>query len=141
MRIRATAPFYGGSKVVTLNDYLFSGDTVLKILHQYSSDLKKAAIGTHNLIDLAHSNFLIQIIELDGTLAQYSNLLIADIIDALCILQNRGNIRSQERLTFIKTDDHRGIVSGGIDLIRIILEHDSHCIRTSETRHGMSNGI
>ena len=64
MRIRATAPFYGGSKVVTLNDYLFSGDTVLKILHQYSSDLKKAAIGTHNLIDLAHSNFLIQIIEL-----------------------------------------------------------------------------
>lgn len=50
--------------MVTLNDYLFSGDTVLKILHQYSKDLKKSAIDTNNPIDLAHCNFLIQIIEL-----------------------------------------------------------------------------
>ena len=26
--------------MITLNDYLFSGDTVLKILIQYSADLK-----------------------------------------------------------------------------------------------------
>lgn len=50
--------------MVSLNDYLFSGDTVLKILHQYSADLKKSAIDTHNSVDLAHSNFLIQITEL-----------------------------------------------------------------------------
>ena len=50
--------------MITLNDYLYSGDTVLKILLQYSSDLKKEAIENHNPIDLAHSNFLIQIIEL-----------------------------------------------------------------------------
>ena len=50
--------------MITLNDYLFSGDTVLKILHQYSGDLKASAIEKHNSIDLAHSNFLIQIIEL-----------------------------------------------------------------------------
>ena len=50
--------------MITLNDYLFSGNTVLKILHQYSEDLKASAIGEHNPIDLAHSNFLIQIIEL-----------------------------------------------------------------------------
>ncbi len=50
--------------MITLNDYLYSGDTVLKILLQYSSDLKKEAIGSHNPIDLAHSNFLMQIIEL-----------------------------------------------------------------------------
>ena len=50
--------------MITLNDYLYSGDTVLKILIQYSSDLKDTAITTHNPIDLAHSNFLIQIIEL-----------------------------------------------------------------------------
>ncbi len=50
--------------MITLNDYLYSGDTVLKILLQYSSDLKKGAIETRNSIDLAHSNFLIQIIEL-----------------------------------------------------------------------------
>lgn len=50
--------------MISLNDYLFSGNTVLKILHQYSSDLKNSAIKEHNPIDLAHSNFLIQIIEL-----------------------------------------------------------------------------
>ncbi|MBQ1904732.1 MAG: guanosine polyphosphate pyrophosphohydrolase, partial [Ruminococcus sp.] len=50
--------------MVSLNDYLFSGDTVLKILHQYSADLKSAAIESRNSVDLAHSNFLIQIIEL-----------------------------------------------------------------------------
>ena len=50
--------------MITLNDYLYSGDTVLKILLRYSSDLRIEAIGTRNSVDLAHSNFLIQIIEL-----------------------------------------------------------------------------
>ncbi len=50
--------------MITLNDYLYSGDTVLKILLRYSSDLKNEAIEAHNSVDLAHSNFLIQIIEL-----------------------------------------------------------------------------
>ena len=50
--------------MITLNDYLFSGNTVLKILHKYSNDLKNSAKETHNSIDLAHANFLIQIIEL-----------------------------------------------------------------------------
>ena len=50
--------------MVSLNDYLFSGNTVLKILHNYSADLKSSAIETHNSVDLAHSNFLIQITEL-----------------------------------------------------------------------------
>lgn len=53
-----------GINMITLNDYLYSGDTVLKILLQYSSDLKEEAIQSHNQIDLAHSNFLMQIIEL-----------------------------------------------------------------------------
>ncbi len=50
--------------MITLNDYLYSGDTVLKILLRYSSDLRNEAIEAHNSVDLAHSNFLIQIIEL-----------------------------------------------------------------------------
>ncbi len=50
--------------MITLNDYLYNGNTVLKILLQYSSDLKKEAIEEKNAIDLAHSNFLMQIIEL-----------------------------------------------------------------------------
>ena len=50
--------------MITLNDYLYSGDTVLRILHKYSKDLKESARQTHNSIDLTHCNFLLQQIEL-----------------------------------------------------------------------------
>ena len=50
--------------MITLNDYLYSGDTVLRILQKYMQDLRKEAKETHNEIDLAHCNFLIQIRDL-----------------------------------------------------------------------------
>lgn len=50
--------------MVLLNDYLFSGDTVLKILQKYSGDLKKSSIESHNPIDLVHCNFLLQQIDI-----------------------------------------------------------------------------
>ena len=52
------------NNLIKLNDYLYSGDTIFKILHKYNDDLKKNAKQTHNQIDLVHSNFLIQISEL-----------------------------------------------------------------------------
>ena len=50
--------------MIALNDYLYNGDTVVKILHCYSSDLKKYAIEHDNGVDLAHSNCLLQMIDL-----------------------------------------------------------------------------
>ena len=50
--------------MISLNDYLYDGDTVVKILHRYSRDLKAEAIATGNGVDLAHSNCLLQMIEL-----------------------------------------------------------------------------
>ena len=50
--------------MISLNDYLYNGDTVVKILHIYSQDLKKYAIDNNNGVDLAHSNCLLQMIEL-----------------------------------------------------------------------------
>ncbi len=47
-----------------LNDYLYSGDTVLKIIQSYANDLREAAIDHDNHIDLLHCNFLLQIAEL-----------------------------------------------------------------------------
>lgn len=38
--------------MVTLNDYLYSGDTMFKILKNYSQDLKAEAKQTNNEIDL-----------------------------------------------------------------------------------------
>lgn len=46
--------------MITLNDYLYNGDTVIKILHNYSSDLRADAKKTGNQIDMTHSNFLLQ---------------------------------------------------------------------------------
>ncbi|MBO4783804.1 MAG: guanosine polyphosphate pyrophosphohydrolase, partial [Lachnospiraceae bacterium] len=50
--------------MVSLNDYLYDGDTVVKILHRYWQDLKADAIENGNGIDLAHSNCILQMIEL-----------------------------------------------------------------------------
>lgn len=50
--------------MVKLNDYLYSGDTVFKILYNYMEDLKKSARDTHNQVDLMHYNFLLQIANL-----------------------------------------------------------------------------
>ena len=50
--------------MITLNDYLYSGDTIPKILLKYITDLRKDAKRTHNEIDLVHCNFLLQIKEL-----------------------------------------------------------------------------
>lgn len=47
-----------------LNDYLYSGDTVLKIIQLYAQDLKESAIKNDNQIDLLHCNFLLQITEM-----------------------------------------------------------------------------
>lgn len=50
--------------MITLNDYLYRGDTVLKILHSYSQDIREYAIQSNNGVDLVHSNILLQEIEL-----------------------------------------------------------------------------
>jgi len=50
--------------MISLNDYLYSGDTVVKILHCYLKDLKDAAVAKNNGVDLAHSNCLLQMLEL-----------------------------------------------------------------------------
>lgn len=50
--------------MVSLNDYLYAGNTVLKILHNYSDDLKKDAARNGNIIDKAHCDFLLQQIDM-----------------------------------------------------------------------------
>ena len=50
--------------MISLNDYLYDGDTVFKILKRYSADLKKTALENNNPIDMVHCNFLIQLEEL-----------------------------------------------------------------------------
>lgn len=50
--------------MVTLNDYLYSGATVFRILKKYTQDLRASAKESKNEVNLVHCNFLIQIMEL-----------------------------------------------------------------------------
>lgn len=50
--------------MIALNDYLYSGDTIFRILRNYSEDLKNEAERTGNEVDRIHCDFLLQIREL-----------------------------------------------------------------------------
>lgn len=50
--------------MIKLNDYLYSGDTVLRILHKYTNDLRISAKANKNEVDLVHCDFLTQIKDL-----------------------------------------------------------------------------
>lgn len=46
--------------MITLNDYLYSGDTIFRVLQNYITNLREDARKTKNEIDLIHCNFLIR---------------------------------------------------------------------------------
>ena len=50
--------------MVTVNDYLYSGHTVLKIIKMYMEDLRVSAKECGNEIDQAHYDYLLQIMEI-----------------------------------------------------------------------------
>lgn len=50
--------------MVKLNDYLYDGETIFRILQKYIDDLEEKALATHNQIDLVHCSFLETIYEL-----------------------------------------------------------------------------
>lgn len=50
--------------MITLNDYLYAGHTVLRIIKRYMEDLRTWAVENHNEIDLVHCNYLLQIMEI-----------------------------------------------------------------------------
>lgn len=45
--------------MINLNDYLYDGDTVVKILHRYSRDLKASALETGNGVDLYRGRLIL----------------------------------------------------------------------------------
>lgn len=50
--------------MIKLNDYLYDGETIFRILQKYIDDLEEKALATHNQIDLVHCSFLETIYEL-----------------------------------------------------------------------------
>ena len=52
------------SFMIRLENYLYDGDTIFRIISKYAKDLEENALLNQSKIDLAHSNFLKQIYEL-----------------------------------------------------------------------------
>lgn len=50
--------------MVRLNDYLYSGETIFRILRNYTADLRSSALENKNEVDLIHADFLLQITDL-----------------------------------------------------------------------------
>lgn len=50
--------------MIKLNDYLYRGDTVLRILQKYSVALKESAANSKNIIDAVHADTLNQVMDL-----------------------------------------------------------------------------
>lgn len=50
--------------MIKLEDYLYGGETIFKILNYYSNDLEESSLLNQNPIDLVHSNLMKQIYEL-----------------------------------------------------------------------------
>ena len=44
--------------MIQLTDYLYNGDTLIRILHKYSAALEMEAKKTNNIVDLSHVSFL-----------------------------------------------------------------------------------
>ena len=76
--------------MITLNDYLYSGDTVLKILKKYTEDLRQSAAQTGNEVDVRHCEFLSQIMELQERLNCFRDLIAYRIVISMpkCHLKN-----------------------------------------------------
>lgn len=86
--------------MVILNDYLYSGDTVLRILHNYIKDLRKDAKKTGNEIDMIHCNFLLQIQEL----LEHNDFLHAAVSENERVLQIYGERISVYGIYFQRKD-------------------------------------
>lgn len=80
--------------MVTLTDYLYSGDTIFKIIQNYMTDLRKEAKRTHNEIDLVHSNCLLQVQEM----LEHNDFLTSQSQKIPGILQVHGKRISISRL-------------------------------------------
>lgn len=66
--------------MISLNNYLYNGDSVLNIIHHYADDLRADALVTHSQPDLVHANFLLQMTDLlenNGFLTSQSQRLQA----------------------------------------------------------------
>ncbi len=84
--------------MITLNDYLYSGDTVLKILKKYTEDLRQSAAQTGNEVDVRHCEFLSQIMELQERLNCFRDLIAYRIVISMpkCHLKNPDDGEREE---------------------------------------------
>ena len=83
----------------------------------------------------------IQVIEGNFALLQTAQLQVADVVDVAGIFQDGGNVGGHEALAILHAQNHRAVLAGHVDLLRIIFKHHSQRIGTADTHHGMVDGV
>lgn len=90
--------------MITVNDYLYSGDTVLKILQRYYTDLKEDAGQTKKGVDLIHCNFLLQGLDLSKVDVNMFGAVNDQLINDGCGLYGGRLILPYEHLSRFQND-------------------------------------
>ena len=83
----------------------------------------------------------VQVIEGDSSLLQPGQLQVADVIDVPGVFQDGRDVGGHEALAILHAQNHRAVLAGHVDLLRIIFKHHSQRIGTADTHHGMVDGI
>ena len=94
-----------------------------------------------NLYKLFFYLITIKVIKCYITICKTSNLHIANIIYISCIIKYSRYIRANIAVAITDTKYHWAVFSCYIYFIRIFLEHNRKCVRTTDTNHSMVNSI
>ena len=94
-----------------------------------------------NLLRLLLDFVSVQVIECDGSFPQADKLQIADVIHLAGVIQNRRHVRCQEGFAIGGADDHGAVLAGGVNLLRVIPEHQGQRIGAPDAHHGMVDRV
>ncbi len=73
---------------------------------------------------------LVDVVEMKAIAGQFHDLLIFQVIDISCIFQDSRNIGCNQVSALTCTNDQRAVFADRINLIRVIAEQDTQCIRS-----------
>ena len=93
--------------MITLNDYLYNGDTVVKILHRYSKDLRESAIptGENTFFDNAYERgMILQQLELNKVDVNMFGAVDNSLVNDGCGLYRGRQILPYEHLSRFQND-------------------------------------
>ena len=92
-----------------------------------------------NLLLLDH--IAVEVVENSFAGREPAHLQVADIVDLIRVLKDRGDVGRHISVIVRDADDHRAVFTGDPDLAGIILEHQLQRVRAADTDHGLGDRV